>query len=162
MDPLCENTNIEKKAFLIYSDRSTFLLGTWHLKCAYSPGTTVWFIIVFWIFGGPHVSTTKSEIENYFQLFYLFDLFFRPQWLFFFICFIIALCNKSIVFWIFEGPHVSTDWCTNYEVDYLESELKILKIYFETHFPRSSRSAAEQEGWRREEGRAGRPELTFF
>ena len=32
---------------------------TWHLKCAYSPGTTVWFIIVFWIFGGPHVSTAN-------------------------------------------------------------------------------------------------------
>ena len=36
---------------------------TWHLKCAYSPGTTVWFIIVFWIFGGPQVSTENDDCE---------------------------------------------------------------------------------------------------
>ena len=37
------------------------MMTTWHLKWAYSPGTTVWFIIVFWILGGPHVSTEKPE-----------------------------------------------------------------------------------------------------
>ena len=36
-------------------------MTTWHLKWAYSPGTTVWFIIVFWILGGPQVSTEKPE-----------------------------------------------------------------------------------------------------
>ena len=39
-------------------------MSTWHLKCAYSPGTTVWFIIVFWIFGGPHVSTEDDSDDD--------------------------------------------------------------------------------------------------
>ena len=39
------------------------MMTTWHLKWAYSPGTTVWFIIVFWIFGGPQVSTENDDCE---------------------------------------------------------------------------------------------------
>ena len=35
------------------------LFFTWHLKCTLSPGLLVWFSIVFWICGGPQVSTVK-------------------------------------------------------------------------------------------------------
>ena len=37
---------------------------TWHLKWADSPGYFVWFIIVFWIWGGPHVSTEKRNLSE--------------------------------------------------------------------------------------------------
>ena len=42
--------------------RSRTTINTWHLKYADSPGYFVWFIIVFWICGGPQVSTTNQKV----------------------------------------------------------------------------------------------------
>ena len=59
--PPCTWTCRSGALFIIPSLRGHTRALTWHLKWTDSPGFFVWFSIVFWICGGPHVSTATTN-----------------------------------------------------------------------------------------------------